>query len=355
MPHIVSAATALPEHYYSQNELCSALLAMGDEGHTAFEQSKVLKFFSSVAVGGRHLALPLGRYARLGGLGERSALWLEAALELGQRAVGAALERAGLAPADVGLFVTSTVTGIAVPSLEARLMNRLDFSPHCRRLPLFGLGCAAGAAGIARVSDHLRGHPREAALLLCVELCSLTFQRDDLSTTNIIASGLFGDGAACVLLVGDEHPLAKESRAKVVTTRSVFFRDTERVMGWDVVDTGFRIVLGAGVPEIARTRLAAAVRGFLSEQGLAPRDVARWVAHPGGPAVITAMEQSLELESHSLALSRDCLARVGNLSSASVLVILEQTLADRAPQPGSPGLLLAMGPGFAAELVLLQW
>jgi alkylresorcinol/alkylpyrone synthase len=251
--------------------------------------------------------------------------------------------------------MSSTVTGIAVPSLEALLMNRLDFSPYCRRTPLFGLGCAAGAAGIARISDHLRGHPREAALLLCVELCSLTFQCDDFSTTNVIACGLFGDGAACVLLVGDEHPLAGERGPQVLATRSVLFPDTERVMGWDLVDTGFRIVLSPAVPEIARGELASSIRTFLREHELSPRDLARWVAHPGGPAVIRGVEQSLELEPDALALSRDCLTRVGNLSSASVLVILEATLAREAPARGQRGLLLAMGPGFGAELVLLGW
>ncbi len=355
MPHLVSVATALPEHYHSQAELCSALLEMGAREQDSFDREKVRRFFSSVAVRGRHLALPLSRYASLAGMGERSALWLEVALDLGQRAVREVLDRAGLAAADVSLFMTSTVTGIAVPSLEARLMNRLRFSPYCRRTPLFGLGCAAGAAGIARISDHLRGHPREAALLLCVELCTLTFQRGDLSTTNIIAAALFGDGAACVLLVGDEHPLARQSRPSVLASRSVLFPDSERLMGWDVVDTGFRIVLGPGVPEIARSELGGSVRGFLSEHGLTTGDMARWVAHPGGPAVIAAMEQSLELAPTALELSRQCLAEVGNLSSASVLVILERTLAAEAPHAGAHGLLLAMGPGFGAELVLLQW
>ncbi len=355
MPQIVTVATALPEHYYSQAELCSALLEFGAGEQGSFDAEKVRRFFASVAVGGRYLAQPLPRYATLGGMGERSALWLEVALELGQRAVRDVLDRAGLAAADISLFMTSTVTGIAVPSLEARLMNRLDFSPYCRRTPLFGLGCAAGAAGIARISDHLRGHPREAALLLCVELCSLTFQRGDLSTTNIIAAGLFGDGAACVLLVGDEHPLAQKTRPSVLATRSVLFPNSERLMGWDVVDTGFRIVLGPGVPEIAKNELGGAVRGFLAERGLTPRSLARWVAHPGGPAVIAAMEQSLELAPTALALSRECLAEVGNLSSASVLVILERTLAAEAPPAGAHGLLLAMGPGFGAELVLLRW
>ncbi len=354
MPCILAVASALPEHYYSQDELGAALLAMNPDGGRTFDRDKVRRFFSSVAVGGRHLALPLERYARLSGLGERNAAWLEVAQTLGQKAVSAVLEQSGLAAGEIQLFMSSTVTGIAVPSLEVRLMNRLNFATDCRRLPLFGLGCMAGAAGIARLGDYLLAHPDHAALLLCTELCSLTFQREDLSVTNIIASGLFGDGAACVLMAGDKHPLASRG-PRVVDTRSLTFPDTERVMGWDVVDNGFRIVLSSGVPQIAKTGLSAAIRRFLHDHELTAQRIARWVAHPGGPAVISALEQSLELAPGALDLSRDCLARLGNLSSASVLVILQRTLADPAPEPGSFGLLLAMGPGFGAELVLLQW
>jgi len=220
---------------------------------------------------------------------------------------------------------------------------------------VFGLGCAAGAAGIAHVSDVLAGRPRAAALLLCVELCSLTFQREDLSMTNLIATGLFGDGAACVLMVGDEHPLARGVAPRVEATRSLLFPNTEDVMGWEVIDAGFRVVLSKGVPQIARTELPGAVRNFLDEQRLRTRDVARWIAHPGGPAVIAAMEQGLELAPGTLDDSRESLARTGNLSSASVLVILKRALEAKAPSAGAPGLLLAMGPGFAAELVLLRW
>jgi len=239
-----------------------------------------------------------------------------------------------------------------VPSIEARLMNRLGFAADCRRLPLFGLGCVAGAAGIARANDYLEGHPTHAALLLCVELCSLTFQPDDMSVANLIACGLFADGAACVLLVGDDHPLASKAKLRIEATRSVLFPNTEAVMGWDIVDTGFRIVLSGQVPELAQTALAHGIRAFLSANGLHPSQITRWVAHPGGPAVIDAMERGLELPHGALDRSRDCLARIGNLSSASVLVILRESLA--ADQSRGPALLLAMGPGFCAELLLLR-
>jgi alkylresorcinol/alkylpyrone synthase len=233
---------------------------------------------------------------------------------------------------------------------------RGDFASGCRRLPLFGLGCVAGAAGIARASEYLRANPTHAALLLCVELCSLTFQLADTSIANVIGSALFGDGAACLVMVGAEHRLARTGAGMaVVDTRSLFFPGTERTMGWDIVDSGFRIVLSGSVPELARGPFSAETRQFLAEHGLTPGDLTHWFGHPGGPAVIDAIEDGLELSRGTLDASRRTLARVGNLSSASVLVLVEEALG-RDPQPGAgDGLLYAMGPGFCAELVLLRW
>jgi alkylresorcinol/alkylpyrone synthase len=245
------------------------------------------------------------------------------------------------------------VTGIAVPSLDARLMNVLPFPSDLKRVPLFGLGCLAGAAGMSRVADYLKGHPTEAAILLSVELCSLTLQKDDLSVANIVSSGLFGDGAAAVLMVGERHPRVADGMPRVVDSRSVFFPNTERVMGWDVVDSGFKIVLSPEVPAFAKA-LRPHVDGFLRDHCLSIADVSTWVAHPGGPKVIDEMEKGLSLKKGTLDLSRRSLARIGNVSSSSVLFILQETLLERKPA-GSYGVMLAMGPAFCAELLLLQW
>jgi len=352
MSRLLGVRSALPTHYYSQAELADAVLALARTRGGTPSPDRVHKLFTAVSVEGRRLALPLARYADLSGFGERNREWLQAALGLGEHAVRSALDAAGLAATDIQLFVSSTVTGLTVPSIEARLMNSLGFSADCKRMPLFGLGCVAGAAGLARVHDYLQAFPSHAALLLCVELCSLTFQPDDASIANLIACGLFGDGAACVVLVGEEHPLASRAQLGITATRSTLFADTERAMGWDIVDSGFRIVLGGHVPELARASLPPVLRDFLAAHGLTPEDVRRWVAHPGGPAVIDALELGLGLNPGALDASRDCLARIGNLSSASVLVILEESMSrDRST---GAGVLLAMGPGFCAELVLLQ-
>jgi len=228
-----------------------------------------------------------------------------------------------------------------------------------KRVPIFGLGCVAGAAGIARAADYVRGFPDEVAVLLSVELCSLTLQREDLSIPNLIASGLFGDGAAAAIVVGEERArrLGGEIAAapEVVATRSIFYPDSERVMGWDISERGFQIVLSADVPRVVDEHLRADVDLFLADQGLTRRDIASWVAHPGGPKVLEAMERAIEAPKGALELTWRSLAQVGNLSSTSVLLVLRDTLAERRPPAGSLGLLLALGPGFCSELVLLRW
>ncbi|GIW72226.1 MAG: stilbene synthase [Planctomycetota bacterium] len=355
-PVLASVATAFPRHYYSQDQLLAGFRRVwaGRLRHPELLE----RLHTNVRVRGRYLALPMERYLELEGFAAKNAAWIEVAVELGQRAVAGALERAGLEPAAVRWLVFTTVTGVAVPSIDARLMNRLAFSPYLERIPLFGIGCAGGAAGIARLASVLRGQPEQAAVLLAVELCSLTLRLDDLSLANLVATGLFGDGAAAVVMLGAQHPLAAPTSRplpRIVAARAVFFPGTERLMGWEVGGAGLQIVLGPEVPEIARSALPPHVRRFLGEHGLGLEDVAVWVAHPGGPRVIEALEQGLGLGPGALELSRQSLAEVGNLSSASVLEVLQRTLAHRAPAPGQYGVLLAMGPGFSAELVLLRW
>jgi alkylresorcinol/alkylpyrone synthase len=219
------------------------------------------------------------------------------------------------------------------------------------------LGCVAGAAGIARLHDYLAGHPGQVAVLVAVELCSLTVQRDDTSPANMVASSLFADGAAAVVARGAAVGAASDPRpgtVTVVATRSRLYPDTERAMGWDVSGSGLRIVLDVGVPELVRQHLRGDVDGFLRDHGLSRDDIGWWVCHPGGPKVLEAMQEALELPADAAELTWDSLARVGNLSSVSVLHVLEDTLRDRTPEPGSWGMVMAMGPGFCAELVLVR-
>jgi alkylresorcinol/alkylpyrone synthase len=219
---------------------------------------------------------------------------------------------------------------------------------------MFGLGCVAGAAGVARLHDYLRGAPDEVAVLLSVELCSLTMQRADDSTANLVATGLFGDGATAVVAVGDWRVSERVSGPQVLDSCSTLYPDTERTMGWDVTGTGLKIVLAADVPALARQHLGGDVRAFLGRHELTIDDVSAWVCHPGGPKVIDAIQETLGVDPTALELTWRSLADVGNLSSSSVLHVLHDTIVKRPPA-GTPGVLMAMGPGFCSELVLLRW
>jgi alkylresorcinol/alkylpyrone synthase len=350
-PFIRAVARALPPHYASQEQLIAAFRELWSTRH--FNVERLEDLHRAVQVGGRHLALPLEDYPALVGFQQRNDAWIRAATDLSEAVVRQALERSELTPEAVDHVFFVTVTGLATPSIEARVANRVRFREDFKRTPLFGLGCVAGASGLARAADYLRAFPTHTALVVATELCSLTLQREDLSIPNIIASGLFGDGSACAVLRGAEAPGARGPR--VVASRAVFYPDTERIMGWDVVDSGFKVVLSAKVPTLVREHIRGNVDRFLAEHGLGRQDVRHWVAHTGGPKVLRAFEEALELEASALERSWRSLREVGNLSSASVLFVLGETLDGAAPRPGDWGVVMAMGPGFCAEMVLLRW
>lgn len=350
---IAAVASCFPPNYATQEAITEMLLRLWPlSGKKA---DRLRQFHENVQVKGRYLSLPIEEYEKPAGFGARNDVWIETALNLGEATITELLGKSGLNAGEISLLATTSITGIAAPSLEARLMNRLPFSKTMKRMPFFGLGCVGGAAGIARLADYLAGHPEEAAILLSVELCSLTIQQEDTSIANMVSSGLFGDGAAAVLMVGEGHPLANGRHPSVIDTRSVFFPDTEHIMGWLVRDTGFKIVLSSDVSDVAGSRLKPEVEDFLRVYGLAIENITHWIAHPGGPKVIEALAAGLELPEDALELSRASLAQVGNISSTSVLLILEETLNRYQPEHGTYGLLMAMGPAFSAELVLLQW
>ena len=347
---IAAVGRAFPPNYYDQETLIHALKREWAERY--FNLERIEQLHRNVLVGGRYLALPLEEYAALETWGQANDAWLRVALDVGEGAVRAALECAGLGPADVDALLFVTVTGVATPSLDALLMNRMRLPPHVRRTPIFGLGCLAGAAGVARAADYVRAYPDHVAVLLSVELCSLTLQREDLSIPNLIATGLFGDGAAAAVIVGSGR---QASGPHVVATRSVFYPDSEEVMGWRISERGFQVVLSADVPKVVLDHLGHDVTAFLDEQGLSRGDISAWIAHPGGPRVLQAMEQALDLPPQALETSWRTLQEVGNLSSTSVLLVLDEVMRHRPPSPGEYGLMLAMGPGFCSELVLLRW
>ncbi len=314
-----------------------------------YNGQRLRQFHQAMGIEGRHLSLPREDYLKTSDFTQRNQAFGKVSLDLAEQVVTDLLQQTQVGAEQIDFLVYTSVTGLSVPSLDAKLMNRLPFRSDLRRLPLFGLGCLGGAAGTARLADLLQANPQSYGILLSVELCSLTLQPQDLSAANLVASGLFGDGAAA-LLMGPTRPTAPV----VVDTRSVFFPESEHVMGWDIGSHGFSIVLSPQVPHYAQNHLGPALMKFLEDHQLAPGDIRAWVAHPGGPKVVDALQEALGLPAASLQTTRESLQKVGNLSSASVLFILAEHLK-KAYKPGDYGLMLAMGPAFCSELVLLRW
>jgi alkylresorcinol/alkylpyrone synthase len=346
-PAIAASAVEFPPHRHSQDEVVAALVnGIG---------SDFLRFAASSGVGSRQLALPLDRYPKLTGFTEANAAYMEVAMELGEQAIRTALDAAGLQPSDVDIVLSTTVTGAMVPTLEARLAAQIGLRPDVKRVPLFGLGCVAGAAGVARMNDYLRAYPDQVAVLLAVELCSLTVQRSDHSMANLVACSLFGDGAAAVVAVGAQRVPLGAGLPRVLASRSRLYPDTTDVMGWQIGSEGFRIVLSADVPTVAEKYLGEDVQLFLAEFGLDTTDIGTWLCHPGGPKVIESVESILDLPDDALDQTRKSLWNNGNMSSVSVLDVLSASLAAPPPLPGELGMMMAMGPGFCSELVLLGW
>jgi len=347
---IASAASAFPQHYYPQDFLLEKLQQWW--GERLKNPQMLARLHRNVAVEGRHLAIPYQEYYDIHTWGDANDVWIRVARELGEQALCRALHHAGLDKNSLGALFFTSVTGISSPSIDALLINRMGLPANIKRVPIFGLGCVAGAAGIARAADYVRAYPGQAAALVSVELCSLTIQREDLSVANLISSGLFADGSAAVIVTGSE--LDSEG-PEILATRSVFYPQTEEMMGWNVSEKGFRITLSPDVPVLIRENLGRDVNDFLAANGFTRADIGSWVLHTGGPKVLEATAAALDLHDGQLDASWDCLKKVGNLSSASVLVVLEDVMRNRRPAPGTLGLLAAMGPGFCSELVLLRW
>ncbi len=348
MSIIHSVTTSFPNRYASQEDIANEISSLWPDKKKHVEQ-----FHNSTQVTGRHLSIPLEEYKNLGDIGDRSKKWLDVAIELQTQNINNLLANAGLSPKDISMIASTTVTGLSIPTLEAKLMNRIAFRSNTKRLPIFGLGCLGGVAGINRVSDYLKGHPKEAAILLATELCTLTFQFQDKSVANLVGTSLFADGAAAVLLVGDEHPLAKSGQFKVLDSESFFYPDTERIMGWDIVSTGFQIVLSGDVPKIVEDKVKPNLNDFLSKNKTTLSDVNFMVSHPGGPKVLEKLCEVSEKDPETFKHSWSSLREKGNMSSVSVLHVLEKTIQEKRTA-NEIGLMVAMGPAFCSEMNLIK-
>jgi alkylresorcinol/alkylpyrone synthase len=353
MPRVLAVRSALPERRLAQAELTRTFASRSNLGPA--QRALTERLHGSAEVDTRHIVLAVEELAELEGAEAVNDRYIPEATLLGERALRLALDAAGLSPTDLDLLIVTSVTGVAVPSLDARLIPRLGLRPDIRRLPIFGLGCVAGAAALGRLHDYLLGWPGQTAALLAVELCSLNWPRSGVTLADIVASALFGDGAVALIARGGEGDEPHALGPRVIASRSVVYPDSGDALGWRLSANGFRIVLTTELPVVVERGLADSVTAFLAEHDLTIDDIASWICHPGGPKVIDSVQRSLKLPDSAVAASRRSLAEVGNMSSASVLHILEMICDSERPPVGSAGLMIGLGPGVSAELVLLRW
>lgn len=349
MPRIAAAARALPQHVVSQQQI-KIMMKQVFAGRVDDLERK-LKVFDNARIEHRQLVMPPEWYLEKHPSGERTQVYQQEGLRLALQAAEKCLQEAGLAPDDIDHVIFVSTTGLATPSLDALLINRLGMAASVSRLPVWGLGCAGGAAGLSRAFDYCLAHPDKRVLLVALECCSLAFRDDDPTLKNLVGTALFADGAAAVVLGGND---AVTSGPRLLATASHLFPGTERIMGWDFDDAGMQLVLSPQLPQLVRQELRGLIEGFLLRNERRMDELVHFIAHPGGARVIDAYLEALALPPEALALSAEMLRRHGNVSSVSVLLVLEDWLATEPGKRPGPGLVSAFGPGFSAELLLLE-
>ncbi|MDN7243224.1 3-oxoacyl-[acyl-carrier-protein] synthase III C-terminal domain-containing protein [Planococcus sp. N028] len=338
-------------YYVDQKETVGAVRNLFGGDYEDIE--RLLRVFGNGEIKGRYLAAPLDWFEKERGLEEKNQRYVEESVRMGSRAVARCLEESGVKKEEIDAFIFVSSSGMSTPTIDARIMNELRLPPHIKRIPLWGLGCAGGASGISRAHDYCLAYPEAKVLVLCIELCSLTFQHTDRSKSNLIGTSLFADGAACALVTGDQVQMAGAGFF-IKDTQSTLMQDSEDVMGWDVKDHGLHVVFSRDIPKIIEKWLKPNVDLFLEKIGKTSSDIIHFVAHPGGKKVLAAYEKSLGFSNEKTEISRNVLTNYGNMSSPTVLYVLKEFMETR-PNRGEEGLLTALGPGFSSEMLWLEW
>ncbi len=370
-PFILASATALPEHTITREDVKYQMGRVFDIPERKLEA--MMSIVDNAQVSKRHSIFPVEYVVQPRGLEKTNQEYIEHAIKLGRKAAERCLERAHLRADEIDLIITVSCTGFMIPSLDAHLINLMGFRSDVRRMPFTELGCAAGAMGLARAADYLKAYPGGNALVIAVELPTLTFQRKDISQANLISSILFGDGAAAVIVSNNPKAVAaapastahangngnlagaSAHKPKILVSETYTFPDSLGAMGFDLRDAGFHILLDKNVPDMIGAKIKHLVDDFLGRHGLTQQDIKGWILHPGGARLLGNVEIALGLNKSDTQPSWDVLANVGNLSSATILFILQEWLDKRPLNPGDIALAAAFGPGFSAEFLLLQW
>lgn len=360
MPVIISVGEAVPPHILEQGEVMNFSRELFSESFHDID--RLLKAFPNGHVEKRHFVKDLTWYKKPHTFKEKNDAFIEAAVELGTAAIQNCLHNLSLLKREVSyeeieaiFFITTT--GIATPSIDARIMNVLPFSERMKRIPIWGLGCAGGAAGLSRAYEYCLAYPKAKVLVLSIELCSLTFQYNDRSKSNLIGTSLFSDGAACVLVAGDEAETSQlsslSSLPKIFATQSTIMRNSLDVMGWNIKNDGLFVVFSKDIPSIVEKWLKPNVSDFLQKQKFEMKQMKHFIAHPGGKKVLDAYVKTLDLHPSMVHLPLEVLKEYGNMSSTTVLFVLRRFL--QIGVKGDLGLCTALGPGFSSELLLMRW
>lgn len=353
LPYIAAVGKAVPPHVITQRESQELSRSLFRQAFPDID--RYLGIFANTGIQKRHFCVPPEWFAADHSFADKNRLYIEAACQLGAEAIQTCLQQAGLTPQEVDALIFVSSTGIATPCIDAHLINLLDFPEQLKRIPLWGLGCAGGAMGLSRAFEYAKAYPSAVVLLLSVELCGLTFIRSDMSKSNLIATSLFSDGAAAVLVAGDERAAEHgwTSSPAIVDTVTTTWRESLDVMGWDVTDQGLKVLFSRDIPTLIGEKVRTNVQKFLQRHQLALPDIRHYILHPGGTKVLQAYEETLGLTSADTAESRHVLHEYGNMSSATVLFVLEKVL-EQPWTEGEKGLMMALGPGFSSEMLLLE-
>lgn len=358
MPKIISVSTYNPPYALEQSNIEKLTKELFQDNIAQLE--RLLKVFENGDIKTRNFCVPLEWHQTEHSFEERNNIYIDLATKYSVEVIQACLQNNSflenaISPEEIDTIIFVSSTGISTPSIDARVMNHLPFSDRMKRIPIWGLGCAGGAAGISRAFDYCKANPTAKVLVVCVELCSLTFQPNDFSKSNLVGASLFADGAACVLVCGDEVKLTtKKTIPYIVNTASKWMPDSEDVMGWDIKNNGLHVVFSKSIPSIISSWLGPFIDEFLKEQEIRKDQLVNFVAHPGGKKVLKAYEDTLQLAENQTSISREVLKNHGNMSSPTVLYVLEQFMMQEN-NPNDYGLLVALGPGFCGEALLLKW
>ena len=358
IPKIASVGTYMPPFSLEQSDIEKLTKELFQ--HKISRLDRLLKVFENGEIKTRHFCVPPDWYRENHTFEERNALYIQLATTYSVEVIQRCLRNRSflqndISTEDIDAIVFVSSTGISTPSIDARVMNILPFSDRVVRMPIWGLGCAGGAAGISRAYDYCKAYPNAKVLVVCIELCSLTFQKEDYSKSNLIGTSLFADGAACVLVCGDNVELEQDlALPHILGCGSKWMPGSEDVMGWNVKNGGLHVVFSKSIPGIISNWLAPFIHEFLSSYNMLPEEIVNFVAHPGGKKVLNAYEEALHLTKDHTAISREILKAHGNMSSPTVLYVLEQFMLQKNTS-NTFGLLVALGPGFSGEALLLEW